>query len=106
MQTLNNAHLHIGYEGYVSWSLENHTPANVLDHLKRGAFLRSGTAMAMGDQPVDFALEFRKHQLAGAYPAAIRYANVLGEASVLALSGRERDFIRVAHASFFHRPHF
>jgi hypothetical protein len=34
MPALNNIHLHIGYEGFVSWSVENHTPENVLDHLK------------------------------------------------------------------------
>ena len=26
MPTLNNVHIHIGYEGFTSWSVENHTP--------------------------------------------------------------------------------
>jgi hypothetical protein len=51
MPTMNNVHIHIGYEGYVSWSVENHTRENVLDHLEREAFYGVGTAMTMGDQP-------------------------------------------------------
>ena len=31
----NNAHLHIGYEGFTNWSAENHTRANVQEHLER-----------------------------------------------------------------------
>ncbi len=38
MPTLNNIHIHIGNEGYVSWSVRNHSPENVLDHLEREAF--------------------------------------------------------------------
>ena len=53
MPTMNNVHIHIGYEGYVSWSVENHTRENVLDHLEREAFYGIGTAMTMGDQPAD-----------------------------------------------------
>src|SRR5271163_81268 len=26
MPTMNNVHIHIGYEGYVSWGVDNHTP--------------------------------------------------------------------------------
>ena len=29
MPTLNNAHVHIGYEGYTTWSAENNTPENI-----------------------------------------------------------------------------
>src|SRR5215469_9607540 len=57
---LNNIHIHIGYEGYVSWDVKNHTPGNVLDHLEREAYFGVGTAMTMGDQPVDFAQQFQK----------------------------------------------
>jgi len=73
MPALNNAHLHIGYEGYVSWSAENHSPENVLDHLEREAFYGVGTAMAMGDQPTDFAIKFQQNQLAGKFPPAARF---------------------------------
>src|SRR5580693_10006006 len=37
MPALNNVHIHIGYEGFVSWSVENHSAENVLDHLEREA---------------------------------------------------------------------
>jgi imidazolonepropionase-like amidohydrolase len=73
MPTLNNIHVHIGYEGYVSWSVENHTPENVLDHLEREAFYGVGTAMTMGDQPLDFAIKFQQDQLAGKFPPAARF---------------------------------
>lgn len=73
MPTLNNIHIHIGYEGYVSWNAGNHTPENVLDHLEREAFYGVGTAMTMGDQPVDFAIQFQQDQRAGKFPPAARF---------------------------------
>src|SRR6202165_1384406 len=73
MPTMNNVHIHIGYEGYVSWSVENHTPENLLDHLEREAFYGVGTAMTMGDQPIDFAIKFQQDQLAGKFPPAARF---------------------------------
>jgi imidazolonepropionase-like amidohydrolase len=73
MPTLNNIHIHIGYEGFVSWSVENHTPENVLDHLEREVFYGAGTAMTMGDQPIAFALQFQRDQLAGKFPPAARF---------------------------------
>lgn len=73
MPALNNIHAHLGYEGYVSWSVENHTTANVLDHLEREAFYGVGTTLSMGEQPVDFAIEFQRNQLAGKFPPAARF---------------------------------
>jgi imidazolonepropionase-like amidohydrolase len=73
MPALNNIHIHIGYEGYVSWSAENHTAENVLDHLEREAFYGVGTAMTMGDQPLDFAFRFQQEQRAGRFPPAARF---------------------------------
>src|SRR5581483_12497305 len=73
MPTLNNIHIHIGYEGYLTWSAANHTPENVLDHLEREAFYGVGTAMTMGDQPVDFAIRFQQDQRAGKFPPAARF---------------------------------
>jgi imidazolonepropionase-like amidohydrolase len=73
MPTMNNIHVHIGYEGYVSWSVENHTAENLLDHLEREAFYGVGTAMAMGEQPTDFAIDFQQNQLAGKFPPAARF---------------------------------
>jgi imidazolonepropionase-like amidohydrolase len=80
MPTLNNVHLHIGYEGFVSWSVENHSPENVLDHLEREAFYGVGTAMAMGDQPVGFASQFQQDQQAGKFPPAARFFFAAGMA--------------------------
>jgi hypothetical protein len=67
MPTLNNVHLHIGYEGFTSWSAKNHTADNVLDHLRREAFYGVGAAMTMGDQPSAFALAFERDQKAGKF---------------------------------------
>jgi len=80
MPTLNNIHAHMGYEGYVSWSVENHTPENVLDHLEREAFYGVGTAMAMGEQPTSFAIKFQQDQLAGKFPPAARFFFAAGMA--------------------------
>jgi imidazolonepropionase-like amidohydrolase len=80
MPALNNIHIHIGYEGYVSWDVKNHTAENLLDHLEREAYFGVGTAMTMGDQPVDFALEFQRDQLAGKFPPAARFFFAAGMA--------------------------
>jgi len=71
--TMNNVHMHVGYEGFTSWSDENHTPENVQDHLEREAFYGVGAAMTMGDQPADFAIKFQQDQLAGKFPPAARF---------------------------------
>ena len=73
MPAMNNVHIHIGYEGYTSWSVENHTAENVVDHLEREAFYGVGTAMTMGDQPGGFAIKFQQDQLAGKLPPAARF---------------------------------
>jgi len=73
MPAMNNVHIHAGNEGYVSWSVANHSPENVLDHLEREAFYGVGTAMTMGDQPIDFAAWFQQNQLAGKFPPAARF---------------------------------
>ena len=80
MPTLNNVHVHVGYEGYVSWGVENHTPENVQDHLEREAFYGVGTAMTMGDQPIDFAIRFQRAQRAAAFPPAARFFFAAGMA--------------------------
>ncbi|HSP67217.1 MAG TPA: amidohydrolase family protein [Bryobacteraceae bacterium] len=73
MPAMNNIHMHVGYEGYTSWSAGNHTPENVQNHLEREAFYGVGAAMTMGDQPVDFALKFQQDQQAGKFPPAARF---------------------------------
>jgi imidazolonepropionase-like amidohydrolase len=80
MPTLNNIHAHLGYEGYVSWSVANHTMENVLDHLEREAFYGVGATLSMGEQPTDFAIEFKQDQLAGKFPTAARFFFAAGMA--------------------------
>lgn len=73
LPALNNVHVHIGYEGYLSWGVENHSAENVLDHLEREAFYGVGTTMTMGDQPDDFAIQFQDDQQAGKFAPAARF---------------------------------
>ena len=80
MPAMNNIHIHIGYEAYTSWSVNNHTPENVLDHLEREAFYGVGAAMTMGDQPSDFAIQFQQDQLAGKFRPAARFFFAAGMA--------------------------
>jgi imidazolonepropionase-like amidohydrolase len=77
---LNNVHIHIGYEAYTSWSVHNHTPENVVDHLQREAFYGTGAVMTMGDQPTDWAIAFQKNQAKGKFPAAARFFFAAGMA--------------------------
>jgi imidazolonepropionase-like amidohydrolase len=78
--TLNNVHLHIGYEGFTTWSAKNHSAANVLDHLKREAFYGVGAVMTMGDQPTDWAIQFQRDQAAGKFAPAARFLFAAGMA--------------------------
>lgn len=80
MPTMNNVHIHIGYEGFVSWSVDNHSAENVLDHLEREAFYGVGAAETMGDQPDAFAIKFQQDQLAGKFPPAARFFFAAGMA--------------------------
>jgi imidazolonepropionase-like amidohydrolase len=80
MPTLNNIHVHPGYEGFTSWSVKNHTPENLLDHLQREAFYGVGTVLSMGEQPTDFAIEFQQNQLGGKFPPAARFFFAAGMA--------------------------
>ena len=80
MPALNNVHIHIGYDGYTSWSAQNHTRENVLDHLEREAFYGVGAVMTMGDQPTDWAIEFQQDQAAGKFPPAARFFFAAGMA--------------------------
>ena len=80
MPALNNIHIHPGYEGYLSWSVQNHTQANMLDHLEREAFFGVGAVLSMGEQPTDFAIELQRDQLAGKFPLAARFFFAAGMA--------------------------
>lgn len=91
MPTLNNVHLHIGYEGFTSWSAANHTADNVADHLRREAYYGVGAVMTMGDQPTDFALQFDRDQKAGKFPSTARLLVAAG----LALPGAGPDSLLI-----------
>jgi imidazolonepropionase-like amidohydrolase len=80
LPAMNNIHVHMGYEGFVSWSVENHTPENMLDQLEREAFYGIGTALSMGEQPTAFAIKFQQDQLAGKFPPAARFFFAAGMA--------------------------
>jgi imidazolonepropionase-like amidohydrolase len=101
MPTMNNVHVHIGYEGYVSWSVENHTPENILDHLEREAFYGIGTTMTMGDQPDDFALKFQHDQMAGKFPPAARFFFAAG----IAPPGGGPDSLLIQGTNALHAVH-
>ena len=94
-------HLHIGYEGFVSWSPENHSTENVLDHLEREAFYGTSAAMTMGDQPDDFALKFQRDQKASKFPPAARFFFAAG----LAPPGGGPDAVLIMGTSALHAIH-
>jgi len=73
MPAMINVHVHIGYEGYTTWRAENHTPANVLDHLQREAFYGVGAVQSVGTSPTDQALQIQSDQRAGKFPPAARF---------------------------------
>jgi imidazolonepropionase-like amidohydrolase len=73
MPALVNAHVHIGYEGYISWSAKNYTPLNVLDHLRREAFYGVAATQSVGSSPTDASIAFARDQAAGKFPVASRF---------------------------------
>jgi imidazolonepropionase-like amidohydrolase len=75
-----NVHVHIGYEGYTSWGVENYTPQNVLDHLQREAFYGIGVTQTVGSSPTDASIRFVKDQEAGKFAAASKFLWVPGMA--------------------------
>jgi imidazolonepropionase-like amidohydrolase len=73
MPAMINVHVHIGYEGYTSWSAQNYTPQNVLDHLQREAFYGTAVTQSVGTSPTEAALQFQRDQHAGKFPPASRF---------------------------------
>jgi hypothetical protein len=73
MPAMVSAHVHIGYEGYTSWGAENHTPQNVVDHLRREAFYGVAATTSVGTSPVEQALQIQRDQQAGKFPPAARF---------------------------------
>jgi hypothetical protein len=110
MPAMNNVHVHLGNEGYVSWSVENHTPENMLDHLEREAFY--GVGMTMGDQPTGFAIRFQQDQMTGKFPPAARFFFAAGMAppggpKMLELMLRQKQATRISlRQNTSHHGHF
>jgi imidazolonepropionase-like amidohydrolase len=73
MPALVNVHVHIGYEGYTSWSAKNYTPENVLDHLRREAYYGVAATQSVGSSPTDASLAFARDQQAGKFKVASRF---------------------------------
>jgi imidazolonepropionase-like amidohydrolase len=80
MPAMVNAHVHIGYEGYTSWGAENHTPRNVVDHLRREAFYGVAATTSVGTTPTEQALQIQRDQQAGRLPPASRFLFMPGMA--------------------------
>ena len=80
MPTLINVHVHIGFEGYTTWSADNYTAANVLDHLQRAAFYGTAATVSVGTNPLELALQIERDQQAGKYPIASRFLFLPGMA--------------------------
>src|SRR5262245_51544010 len=80
MPAMINAHVHMGYEGYTSWGAENHTPQNVVDHLRREAFYGVAGATSVGTSPTEQALQIQRDQQAGKFPPAARFLFMPGMA--------------------------
>jgi imidazolonepropionase-like amidohydrolase len=72
MPAMVNVHVHIGYEGYSTWQAQNHTPANVLDHLQREAFYGVAATTAVGTSPIEQMMQFQRDQRTGTFPMASR----------------------------------
>src|SRR5260221_635185 len=80
MPAMINAHVHIGYEGYTSWSAENYTAENVLDHLQREAFYGVAVTQSVGSSPTDASIQFQRDQKAGKFAPASRFMFMPGMA--------------------------
>ncbi len=93
MPAMVNAHVHIGYEGYTTWDVANHTPENVRDHLLREAFYGVAATTAVGSSPTGQMLQFRRDQTAGRYPGTSRLIYIPGLAPP---DGGPDEVLRVA----------
>jgi imidazolonepropionase-like amidohydrolase len=80
MPAMVNAHVHMGYEGYTSWGADNHTPQNVVDHLRREAFYGVAAATSVGTSPAEQALQIQRDQQAGKFLPAARFLFMPGMA--------------------------
>ena len=80
MPAMINVHVHIGYEGYTRWGVDNYTAQNVLDHLQREAFYGVAATQSVGSSPTDPSIQFQRDQDAGKFPPASRFLFMPGMA--------------------------
>jgi imidazolonepropionase-like amidohydrolase len=80
MPAMINVHAHMGYEGYTTWGAHNHTPENLLDHLRREAYYGVAAVASVGSSPTGMSLQFQRDQRAGSLPPAARYLFMPGMA--------------------------
>ena len=60
-----DAHMHIGYEGYMSWGSQNYSRENIIEHLERYAYYGFGAVLSAGSDADDLALEIQRGQREG-----------------------------------------
>ena len=60
-----DAHMHIGYEGYMSWGSQNYSRENIIEHLERYAYYGFGAVLSAGGDADDLALEIQRGQREG-----------------------------------------
>ena len=58
-------HMHIGYEGYMSWSAQHYSRENIIEHLERYAYYGFGAVLSAGSDADDLALEIQRAQRRG-----------------------------------------
>jgi imidazolonepropionase-like amidohydrolase len=78
MPTMNNVHIHIGYEGHPTWGPENFNDRNVLDHLQREAYYGVGSVLSVGSDPPEMAIDMMMAQGRGEFPPAAMYLSAPG----------------------------
>jgi imidazolonepropionase-like amidohydrolase len=96
MPALVNTHVHLGYEGYTSWSGSNYTRERVIEHLSRQAYYGVAAVLSAGTDPTNLALELQGDQRAGKFDGA-RFLYGAGAAPPNA--GPNNDFLKMLGSS-------
>jgi len=70
MPAMIDAHVHLGYEGHLTWRGENYNRENVIDHLNRYAFYGFSAAFTTGTDPDEMLIQLQREQQAGQFGGA------------------------------------
>ena len=73
-------HMHIGYEGYMSWGSQHYSRENIIEHLERYAYFGFGAVLSAGSDADDLALEIQRAQRRGEVQGAARFLFAAGMA--------------------------